>query len=378
MHTEQRQRTRDLLHARGIERALFAHPESITWLTGFAPLTDLGMATFSGGPALLWYEDGHFTLIIQDGYAQFAQGIDDEPDCTLLTYEGYTIQRPIQSVDNLATLLKRVITQAHGRGSIGVEVASLSAAQQNTLHETLNIDHTYKLDGWLKPLRMIKTDEEIVKLRRSFELADIGFAAAKKAAITGAQEIEVWMAFQSAISIEAGARCVVGNDCTVGYREFNIGSLPLNHALREGDSLIVDISAVNNGYWSDGCRTFYAGEPNADQIKRHRFINEALDYAISLIRPGIKANMVDASVRAFIERGGYPVYPHHTGHGVGVGPHEDPRIVPYNDVVLEAGMVIMLEPGTYIPGQTGCRLEDGLLIITDGVENLTSYERGVP
>ncbi len=378
MHSQQRQRTRDLLHKRGIERALFAHPESITWLTGFAPLPDLGVAAFSGGPALLWYEDEHFTLLIQDGYVQFASGLNDEPDCTLLVYEGYTIQRPIQAVDNLNALLKRVVGRTHSRGSLGVEVASLSAAQQNTLHEALDIEHTYRLDGWLKPLRMIKTDEEIVKLRRSFELADIGFAAAKKAAIIGAQEIEIWMAFQSAISIAAGARCVVGNDCTVGYRQNNIGSLPLNHALREGDSLIVDISAVHNGYWSDGCRTFYATEPTADQIKRHRFINDALDYAISLIRPGIKANMIDASVRAFIERGGYPVYPHHTGHGVGVGPHEEPRIVPYNETVLEPGMVIMLEPGTYVPGETGCRLEDGLLITNDGVEILTQFDRGVP
>jgi Xaa-Pro aminopeptidase len=121
--------------------------------------------------------------------------------------------------------------------------------------------------------------------------------------------------------------------------------------------------------------TYYPGEPTADQVKAHRMIQEALDYAISLVRPGVVAREVDRKVRAFIEQAGYPVYPHHTGHGVGASPHEAPRIVPYNDEVLEAGMVIMLEPGTYIPGELAVRLEDGLLITADGCEVLTTHSK---
>ena len=68
-------------------------------------------------------------------------------------------------------------------------------------------------------------------------------------------------------------------------------------------------------------------------------------------------------------------YPHHSGHAVGVSVHEEPRIVPYNDTILEAGMVIMLEPGIYLPGETGVRLEDGMLITQDGVEVLTTHDK---
>jgi Xaa-Pro aminopeptidase len=97
-----------------------------------------------------------------------------------------------------------------------------------------------------------------------------------------------------------------------------------------------------------------------------------------LIRPGVVAKEVDQKVRQFIADAGYPVYPHHTGHSVGVSGHEAPRIVPYSQEVLAEGMVIMLEPGIYIPGEISVRLEDGMLITADGVEILTKHDKSLP
>lgn len=378
MHDEQRQRTRDLLKGQGIDRALFAHPESVTWLTGFAPFTEMGTNPFAAGPALVWYEGGHFTLIVSETQAEAANVYEDVSDGTLISYEGYAVDHAIRAVEAMNAALRNVLSESRGRGVVGVEIDSVSAGQIYTVDTLLNNPQIGSIDGWLKPLRMVKTAEEIVKLRRSFDLADVGYSVAQAMAKPGAREIDVWGATDSAIQAEAGRRIPVGNDCVVGYRQNNIGGQPLDFALRPGDSLIVDLSAVHQGYWSDGCRTFYATEPTADQIKRHRFIQDALDYAISLIKPGVRAKDVDMQVRAFMERGGYPVYPHHTGHSVGVAGHEEPRIVPYNDTILEAGMVILLEPGTYIYGETGCRLEDGLLITADGVENLSHTSRELP
>jgi Xaa-Pro aminopeptidase len=80
-------------------------------------------------------------------------------------------------------------------------------------------------------------------------------------------------------------------------------------------------------------------------------------------------------MRHAIEAAGYPVYPHHSGHGVGVSGHEQPRIVPHSDETLAAGMVIMLEPGIYFPGETGVRLEDGFLITETGAVSLTAHDK---
>ncbi|MEX0601168.1 MAG: M24 family metallopeptidase, partial [Rhodothermales bacterium] len=118
---------------------------------------------------------------------------------------------------------------------------------------------------------------------------------------------------------------------------------------------------------------YYATEPNDRQTAIHKVIEETLDYAISLIRPGAVCSEIDAKVKVFIEKKGYDAYPHHTGHGVGTSVHEEPRITPYNDTPLEKNMVIMLEPGIYFPGETGCRLEHGLLVTNDGAEVLTNH-----
>jgi Xaa-Pro aminopeptidase len=90
------------------------------------------------------------------------------------------------------------------------------------------------------------------------------------------------------------------------------------------------------------------------------------------------AREIDQKVRDFIAQAGYPVYPHHTGHGVGASGHEAPRIVPYNDEVLQEGMVIMLEPGIYFPGETGVRLEDAVLVNAGGAELLTHHDKSLP
>lgn len=377
MHHEQRQRAHDLLRQHNLNRALFAHPETITWLTGFAPFVELGQSPFIAGPSLVWYDSGHFTLIVLDSQADLARDFAADPDATLLTYDGYTIVQPIRAVASMTGILHDLLAASKGSGSVGLEQDMLTARQLHALQTALNTPAITPIDGWLKPLRMVKTAEELVKIRRSFELADIGYPVVREAVRPGAREIDVWAALDSAIQQAAGQRIPLGNDCVVSTRANNIGGLPLHNHIHPGDSLIVDISTIHQGYWSDGCRTFYATDPTPDQIQRHRFIQDALDYAISLVKPGVKTNNIDAQVRAFIERGGYPVYPHHTGHGIGVSGHEEPRIVPYNEVILEAGMVILLEPGTYIPGQAACRLEDGLLVTADGAERLSNTSRNL-
>jgi Xaa-Pro aminopeptidase len=343
----------------------------VKWLTGYAPQVQLGGNHFAGGPALVWYEDGHFTLIVLDAEAEAAGNFDDEADGTLVTYPGYDIKEPITSPENIAATLGDVFERSNFNGLVGVETHNLPTH----LFEKLRArGDTVSIDRLLVPLRMVKTPEEMAKLRRNFELTDLGHRAAAEATRAGAREIDVWMAVHSAVNREVGSRVPLGNDCVVGYRDpNNIGGWPKDFQIREDTALIVDLSTAYKGYWSDSCNVYYATEPNEKQLAIHRVIEEALDCAISLIRPGVLCNEIDRHVRAFIEKTGYPVYPHHTGHGVGVSVHEEPRITPYNATPLEKNMVIMLEPGIYFPGETSCRLEHGLLVTEDGAEVLTTH-----
>ncbi len=379
MHVEQRQRTRALLEAKHIKRALFANPNSIRWLTGFTMPPQTGPSFFLGGPPVVWYEDGHYTLIVLDGQAGEAAGVVKDADCDVVTYLGYTIQQPIAGTERLTDALRKTLSKGVANGKVAVEVNDLTVALWQVLSEVISDKAaTVPMDGWLVPLRMVKTQQELTKLRENFALTELGHAAARKATQAGKREIDVWTEIHSAVQQAAGKRVAFGNDCVVGYRNANIGGWPGDLALRPHDSLIVDLSTLLYGYWSDSCATYYAGAPTAEQVKLHQTIERALDYAISLVKPGVAAKTIDQKVRQFIADAGYPVYPHHTGHGVGVTGHEEPRIVPYNDVVLQEGMVIMLEPGAYLPGQFGVRLEDGMLVTADGAEVLTKHDKSLP
>ncbi len=370
MHQEQRQRTHDLLQERGVKRALFAKPESVKWLTGFVAPVQTGPNPFAGGPPLVWYEEGHFVLVVVDEFSKRAAAFAAEPNCTLETYVGYTLDAPLSGGAHLLAKLRDLAGQSATPTGIEAEAVTrliTDAFPSNTVFTSI--------DGWLEPLRMIKTPEELEKLKANFALTDVGHAAARQAVQAGKREIDVWNALNSAIQAAAGQRVQVGNDCVVGHREANGGGWPLDYEILPQDSFIVDISTVLYGYWSDSCATYYAGERTVKQAKMHKTVQDVLAYGISLVRPGLVAKDLDQKMRQFIADAGYPVYSHHTGHGVGVFSHEAPRIVPYNEEVLQEGMVIMLEPGIYFPGETSIRLEDALFVTKDGAEVLTHHNK---
>jgi Xaa-Pro aminopeptidase len=358
MHLEQRQKTHALLQERRLARALFAHADTVTWLTGYAAPLQVGPGPFAAAPPLVWYEDGEFTLIVLDSADTTGVTIP------ITRYAGNTVDKPIPSAANVAAIVSPLTGKS--TTSLGVETRALPAFLLPHAEVT-------SVDGWLAPFRMVKTAEELDKMRRAFALSDLAHTTARQATRVGAREIDVWAAMHGAVQQNAGQRVPFGNDCVVSYRENNIGGWPGDLPLRPGDSLMVDISTRVEGYWSDSCNTYYVSDLSEQQKAMRRTAAEALDYALSLIKPGIPANEVDQKVREFIARAGYPVYPHHTGHGIGVAPHEEPRIVPYNTTPLEPGMVIMLEPGLYFPREAAVRLEDAVLVTKDGAEILTKH-----
>ena len=133
MHSEQRLKTNEFLQGRGLSHALFADPQTITWLTGYAPPIQLGTNLFAGGPPLLWYEEGHYTLLVLDALAGMVGDLESDGDCTLLTYAGYTIEEPIQSAAHQQDALRQLLGMLGANSRVGLEAQSLTFARQTVL-----------------------------------------------------------------------------------------------------------------------------------------------------------------------------------------------------------------------------------------------------
>jgi Xaa-Pro aminopeptidase len=179
-------------------------------------------------------------------------------------------------------------------------------------------------------------------------------------------ELELWALVRAAIEGEAGARTPVLADLVAGPRTAEVGGAPGSRALADGDLVLCDLVPRRDGYWGDSCATFAIGEPSPGAHRHHRAAADALARAIEAVRPGAVAGDIDALARTGLD------YPHHTGHGLGTAYHESPRLVPGNATVLEAGMVIALEPGSYGDGE-GVRVEQIVLVTDDGCEVLSGH-----
>ena len=135
----------------------------------------------------------------------------------------------------------------------------------------------------------------------------------------------------------------------------------------------MDIVPRLDGYWGDNAGTYFVGGSSPEMARAYRVVRDALHAGVESVRPGGRARALDAMLRDRVREAGYDPYPHHSGHGIGVSYHEEPRIVPYNENALEAGMIVALEPGVYLPRAGGVRLEHVVLVTQNGCEVLTTH-----
>ncbi len=142
--------------------------------------------------------------------------------------------------------------------------------------------------------------------------------------------------------------------------------------------MLVDFGAAWEGYRADTTRTIVLGEPDARQREFHRLVLEAHDAGIAAVRAGVTAGEVDEAARSVLREAGLGErFIHRLGHGLGLEPHEAPSLDPGGDTILEAGMVVTIEPGVYIPGWGGIRIEDDVVVELNGCRVLTRSSRGL-
>lgn len=371
MHPHNLDRLATLLRARGLTAALLSDPATVTWLTGYAPPIEAGPSPFEGSAVLAWWREGELHLIVSDMEIAAAEAA---APTAVHTYPSYTIEAPLAGAANQVQALREVLKELGSRkGKVGVEFDRLAAPLAEALRAEWPTAELVPLDGEFDRLRAVKAADEIAKIRAALGLCDAAQRFMGQALRPGMTELELWAATRSQVEDLAGGRLPILADLVAGVRTADIGGPPSSYALKPGDALILDFVPRLNGYWGDNAATFFAGEPPAELAKAYQVVRRALQQAVEAARPGIAASALDAQVREAVRAEGFGPYPHHTGHGMGASYHEEPRIVPYNDLHLEPGMIVAIEPGIYLPGVGGVRLEDVVLITADGNELLTTH-----
>lgn len=228
----------------------------------------------------------------------------------------------------------------------------------------------------IRPLRIRKSPAEIDALRDVAAAIDAVAGTLDELRWEGRTEADVAAEIAGRI-VDAGHERV--NFVIVGSGPN--GASPHHSAsqrtIERGDAIVVDIGGTMNGYCSDITRCVHVGDADPDATKVYDVVRRAQEAACDAVRPGMTAAQVDAVARDAIAAEGYgDFFIHRTGHGIGMDEHEDPYIVTGNDEVLEPGMCFSIEPGVYLPGRFGVRLEDIVCVTDDGVEvlNRTSHE----
>jgi len=232
----------------------------------------------------------------------------------------------------------------------------------------------------LADLRVRKDDAELAALREAAAAAD---ATVRDLRDLGAEAVgltERELADRIADRLAAHGGAGVSFDTIVGAGPN--GAKPHHgcggREIRAGDPVVLDFGTRVDGYPSDQTRTLvFDGEPPTAYERVHETVREAQAAAVDAVEPGVTAASIDRTAREVIEAAGYgDAFVHRTGHGVGLDVHEEPYIVAGNDRTLEPGMVFSVEPGIYLEGRFGCRIEDLVVVTADGRERLNDTDRG--
>ncbi|TMG59052.1 MAG: aminopeptidase P family protein [Chloroflexi bacterium] len=229
----------------------------------------------------------------------------------------------------------------------------------------------------IRRLRLTKRDEEVERLVRAAAITDAAGEEVIPRLRVGQTEMDVALMVGSAIG-ELGGKLSFGTLVQSGPNSALSHAEPSSRKLAPGDLVLLDFGAAFDGYRADTTRMAVLGEPGARHRAIHELVLAAHDAAIEAVRPGVTTGQVDAAARRVIDAAGYgEQFFHRVGHGLGLEVHEDPSLDPGSQTVLEVGMVFTIEPGIYIPGWGGVRIEDDVLVEEGGCRVLTKADRSL-
>jgi Xaa-Pro aminopeptidase len=342
-------RLKQLIKKEGIESLLVTRREDIRYLTGFTGSAG-SLVVAAGRPCLI--TDFRYQLQVQK-------------ECA-----GITVI--IQKKDFFSTLRKTVVRM--GISLLSFEESSLTIEALKKMKKEGVRTRGHR--GLVQELRLCKDRQELTHLRTAIRRAEESFRELLRYIRPGATERELGLKLEYLMR-EKGARKAAFDTIVASGGN---GAMPhastTNRRIRKGDLVTIDFGAESNGYFCDITRTLSIGKPSAKQREIHGTVLSAQNAAMKMVRPGVSGKSVDEAAREVIRSAGHGEhFGHGTGHGVGLMVHEGPSISPMSKDRVTRDMVFTVEPGIYIPGWGGVRIEDMVLTTEKGMSVLTTLPR---
>jgi Xaa-Pro aminopeptidase len=350
------------LRENDVDAIWIVQPENRRYLSGFRA-SDLQITESSG---FLLITDDHCLLMTDSRYSE--EAAREAPGFEVRTYR----EGPIEGLSGL-------LAEGNVR-RLGFEKDYVTFGVHRELEKRLlelpAPIQLVPLSGIVEDMREIKEEAEVGALRASGKRLSAVMKATIEFVRPGLTEREVaWKV--EALTREVGAEeAAFPSIVASGPNSALPHAVPTDRMLREGEPIILDLGVKLNGYCSDMTRTVFLGDPPTEFKEIYRVVRKAQAAAMEAIRPGIESTLADRTARDIIHEAGFGrFFGHGLGHGVGLAVHEGPRLAPRKPVTLRQGMVTTVEPGIYIPGRGGVRLEEMVLITGEGIEILTSDPR---
>ena len=329
---------------------LILHAKNIRYLTGF-----------TGGDGALMAGPDWLVLLVDGRYV--TQAREEAVGTEIFEFRN--------RVDGIAA-----VASGHAVEEIGFESPSLCVEEYLRLQEKLPEVALRPLSGELQSLRAVKNEGEIDRIREAARIAGEALAAVRGMIRPGVREKEIAVELEYRMRLGGAEQAAFETIVAAGANAALPHATPGSRAIADGDCVTIDYGAVSGGYHSDETCTYIVGHASDRQQEVYRLVREAHDRAIRAIRAGVSCGEIDRIARGFLEEAGLGAhFSHGTGHGVGLDVHEAPRLAAGREEILRAGMVVTVEPGVYLPGLWGVRIEDTVLVREEGCEILTQTSK---
>ncbi|MTI79985.1 MAG: aminopeptidase P family protein [Firmicutes bacterium] len=330
-----------------IDAMLVNKPENRRYLSGF-----------TGTAGSLMIDNNKAYLFTDFRYVEQAK--EQSPDFTLVQIGNDYYQKVLH------------LLQQRGLKKIGFETDFVTHESFAKLQQELSGIQLFPVKNITEELRLVKDMEEQQLLQKAVDIVDQAWSEILSIAKPGMTEEKLALELEFIMRRKGAEGRAFDFIVASGER----GALPHGVAsqkeMKPGELVTIDCGAVYNGYHSDMTRNFMLGKPNQKQQDIYNIVLEAQMAGVEAVRPGVPAATVDLAARNVIERHGYAQnFGHGTGHGVGLAIHEGPRVSFNEQLVLQPGMVLTIEPGIYLPGWGGVRIEDIVLVTESGGRVLT-------